>query len=83
MARQRIHVVLSSEIVEDIDRRVGRRGRSRFLEQAARLQLTRLKQAEALEIAAGSWAVDEHEELRDGTATYSRHLRHEDERSRE
>jgi len=38
----RAHVILSDEVVAAIDERVGERGRSRFLEEAAREKLERL-----------------------------------------
>ena len=77
MAQQRIHVVMSSDIVADIDRLVGRRARSRFIEESARLQLIRLQQAEALKVAVGSWSIEEHDELGDGAAAFVRFLRRE------
>jgi hypothetical protein len=39
----RTHVVLSDEVIDAIDERVGERGRSRFLEEAAREKLERLE----------------------------------------
>ncbi len=41
MATQRTHVVLSQELVRDIDAAVGPRGRSAFLEETARAELNR------------------------------------------
>lgn len=38
----RTHVVMSDNVVEAIDKIVGQRGRSRFLEEAARDRLRRL-----------------------------------------
>ncbi len=49
----RTHVIVSDELLEEIDRRVGERGRSRFLEQAAREKLDRLELVEALERTHG------------------------------
>lgn len=49
----RTHVVVSDELLEEIDRRVGDRGRSRFLEQAAREKLDRLELEEVLERTRG------------------------------
>jgi hypothetical protein len=39
----RTHVVMSDELLEQIDQVVGERGRSRFLEDAAREKLDRLE----------------------------------------
>lgn len=44
----RTHVVMSDEVLEAIDERVGERGRSRFLEEAAREKLLRIELDEAL-----------------------------------
>jgi len=49
----RTHVVLSDEVISAIDKRVGERGRSRFLEEAAREKLERLELEEALASTAG------------------------------
>lgn len=49
----RTHVVLSDEVMAAIDRRVGERGRSRFLEEAAREKLERLELDAALHEGAG------------------------------
>lgn len=38
----RTHVVMSDELIDAIDKEVGERGRSRFLEEAARERLRRL-----------------------------------------
>lgn len=51
MARTR--VVVSDEVLGEIDRRVGARGRSRFLEEAAREKLARLELEEALQATRG------------------------------
>jgi metal-responsive CopG/Arc/MetJ family transcriptional regulator len=49
----RTHVILSDEVLEAIDGLVGKRGRSRFLEQAAREKLDRDALRKALEATAG------------------------------
>lgn len=49
----RTHVVMSDDVLEAIDEVVGKRGRSRFLEQAAAEKLERLALAESLEATAG------------------------------
>ena len=55
MNTKRTHVVLSEQLVKDIDTLVGTRQRSSFLTQAAEEKLMRLRQIKALEAAAGSW----------------------------
>lgn len=49
----RTHVVMSDEILHAIDAVAGKRGRSRFLEEAAREKLDRLALSEALWTTAG------------------------------
>ena len=80
MNAKRTHVVLSEQLVKDIDQLVGSRQRSRFLTQAAEKELMRLRQIEALKAAAGSWKDSEHPELKEGSAKWVDKLRQENER---
>ena len=50
----RTHVVIPKEVVESIDRTVGRRARSRFLAEAAEEKLARLRRQRAFDRVAGS-----------------------------
>lgn len=49
----RTHVILGDDVIESIDRLVGKRGRSRFLELAAREKLERITLEAALAATAG------------------------------
>ncbi len=49
----RTHVILSDEVIDAIDEHVGERGRSRFLEEAAREKLERLEMEAAIREGAG------------------------------
>jgi metal-responsive CopG/Arc/MetJ family transcriptional regulator len=80
MITKRTHVVLEEELVEDIDRLVGRRQRSSFLAEAAKKELMRRRQIEALRAAAGAWKDKEHRELKEGSAKWVRKMRQEGER---
>jgi len=80
MITKRTHVVLSDQLVKDIDMLVGSRQRSSFLTQAAEEKLMRLRQLKALEAAAGSWKDKDHPELKQGSAKWVRKLRQESER---
>jgi metal-responsive CopG/Arc/MetJ family transcriptional regulator len=80
MNTKRTHVVLSEQLVKDIDRIVGSRQRSRFLTEAAEKELMRRRQAEALRAAAGSWKDSYHPELKLGSDKWVRKLRQEGER---
>jgi Arc/MetJ-type ribon-helix-helix transcriptional regulator len=80
MNAKRTHVVLSDELVKEIDDLVGSRKRSSFLTEAARKELTRLRQIEALKSAAGAWKDKDHPELEQGAVNWVRSLREENER---
>jgi hypothetical protein len=67
---KRTHVVLSEQLVRDIDNIVGSRQRSSFLTQAAERELMRLRQLKAIEAAAGAWKDKDHPELKGGAAKY-------------
>ena len=80
MNAKRTHVVLSDELVKDIDALVGARQRSSFISQAAEKELMRLRQIKALEAGAGSWKDKDHPELRQGAAKWVDKLRRQDEK---
>jgi Arc/MetJ-type ribon-helix-helix transcriptional regulator len=77
---RRTHVVLSDQLVRDIDTLVGSRQRSNFITQAAEKELMRLRQIEALKAAAGAWKDNDHPELKQGSAMWVHKLRRENER---
>ncbi len=80
MNMRRTHVVLSEQLVKDIDTLVGTRQRSSFLTQAAEEKLMRLRQLKALEDASGSWKDKDHPELKQGAAKWVAKLRRQDEK---
>lgn len=49
----RTHVVMADDVMDAVDRLVGERGRSRFLEEAAREKLARVELEQAIEETAG------------------------------
>jgi hypothetical protein len=65
----RTHVVMAEEVLEEIDRRVGPRGRSRFLEEAAREKLERLALEEAIRSTEGIARGKGYEHWRDRRTT--------------
>jgi hypothetical protein len=65
----RTHVVMSDEVIGEIDRRVGARGRSRFLEEAAREKLARLELEEALHATKGIARGKRYDHWRDRPST--------------
>jgi hypothetical protein len=76
---RRAHVILPVELVSDIDKLVGKRGRSAFLTEVARDEIQRRQQREALREAAGAWKDEDHPELKDGAAAWVRQIRAESE----
>ena len=52
----RTHVILPSDLIEEVDELVGRRGRSKFFAEAVEEKLTRLRLARAARKAVGSLA---------------------------
>jgi hypothetical protein len=80
MSSRRTHIVIPELLVSEIDRLVGKRGRSEFLTQAAEKELRRLQQIKALENVAGVWKDKNHPELQGGAAQWVRKLRRESER---
>jgi len=76
---RRTHVVLSDQLVKDIDTLVGSRQRSNFITQAAERELMRLRQLKALDDLV-AWNEKDHPELKQGAAKWVRKLRQESER---
>ena len=57
------HLVFPRELLETIDKFVGKRKRSRFVVEAAKEKLAREKFAKALKEAAGCWRDENHPDL--------------------
>ncbi len=58
----RAHVVLPDDLVKGVDELVGKRGRSRFIAEAAATKLKRERLLKVLEETAGSLDVSRHPE---------------------
>lgn len=75
---------LPVDLLADLDTLVGKRQKSRFIIEATRKELLRLKQKRALQAAAGAFRAEEYPEF--GTAAdvaaWVRNLREETERRR-
>lgn len=65
----RTHVVLDDEVLAAVDEVAGERGRSAFLEAAAREKLARLALVRALDESAGSLDLAAHPEWSDRAST--------------
>lgn len=61
----RTHVILDDDVIDAIDQLVGQRGRSRFLEEAARERLQRLDLEKALVSTAGILTDEDYPEFKD------------------
>jgi hypothetical protein len=72
-------VILPVEVVADIDKLVGKRGRSAFITEVARDEILRRKQRSALRKAAGAWKDKVHPELKQGSAAWVNRMRAESE----
>ena len=76
---RRAHVILPVDVVADIDKLVGKRGRSAFLTEVAREEIQRRQQRNALRAAKGAWKDEDHPELEDGAAAWVSQMRSESE----
>lgn len=72
---KRAHVVLPIELVAEIDRLVGKRGRSAFITEVATREIKLRRQREAIREAAGAWKIEDHPELANGAAAWIREIR--------
>jgi len=72
---KRIYIGISVQLAGQADTIVGKRGRSPFFVQVAEKELMRLRQIEALKIAAGAWKDKDHPELKQSAAKWVKKLR--------
>ncbi len=82
MATSRTHVVLPSDVLKDIDALVGKRGRSAFLAEVARREIQKRKILKFLDRKEPAWKIEDHPELRHGSAAWVSKMRKEEERAR-
>lgn len=76
--KKRTHVVVSEELVEEIDRLTGKRKRSWFITQAVRKEIQRLNFLNAVRETTGVWDDMDHPEFKTGVESWVRSLRDED-----
>jgi len=77
---KRAHVVLPEELIHEIDKIVGARGRSAFLADVARREIKRRRLLELFRREQPIWKEADHPELKNGAATWVRKMRTQDER---
>ena len=79
MSLKRTHIVMPADLVDQIDELVGKRRRSAFVTEAAKLQIERQLLLRALEKSSGAWSDRRHPELRDGADRFIERQRRSDE----
>jgi hypothetical protein len=79
MPTKRAHVVLPEDLVIQIDKIVGSRGRSAFLADLARREIKRRHLLEVFKTQEPIWKDEDHPELKDGAAEWVRKMRAESE----
>lgn len=79
MSHKRAHIVIPEELAAEIDQVAGKRGRSQFLVEAARREISRHRMTRAISQAAGSWKDEDHPELRRGADPHVAKMRRESE----
>ena len=79
---KRAHVLLPEDLVREIDRLVGPRGRSAFLVETARNEVRRQRLLQFLNSKEVVWKEEDHPELKQGAGAWVRKLRMESERKR-
>jgi hypothetical protein len=77
---RRTHVILPVDLVADIDKLVGKRGRSAFITELAQREIKLRRQREVLRETAGAWKAEHHPELAEGAAAWVRQMRSLDNR---
>ena len=73
-------MILPVDVVVEIDKLVGKRGRSAFLTHLAQREIKLRRQREVLLEAAGAWKTEDHPELAEGAAAWVRQMRSLDSR---
>ena len=80
MTHKRAHIVIPEDLAAEIDKVAGRRGRSQFLIESARREISRHRMIRAIAQASGAWTDQDHPELRRGADRHVAKLRREAER---
>lgn len=77
MSHKRAHIVIPEDLAAEIDEVAGKRGRSQFLIESARKEISRYRMIRAISQAAGAWKDEDHPELRRGADRHVATLRRE------
>jgi len=65
VTKNKAHLIFPEDLLQAIDKLVGKRGRSKFVVEATRKELKKIQFLEALREAAGSWKDENHPELKE------------------
>jgi len=76
---RRTHILLPEDLLREIDKIAGSRGRSAFLVDSAREAVQRYKLLSLLESDTPTWKDEDHLELAKGSAAWVRKLRRQNE----
>lgn len=69
-------LTLPEDVLESIDHLMGKRQRSKFIAEAARKELKRIRLQRALDKAAGLWKDEDHPDIKEkGTYGWVREMR--------
>lgn len=63
MTKTKVHLTFPPKIIGEIDNLVGKRGRSKFVAEAAKEKINREKFSRSLRECAGAWKSENHPEL--------------------
>lgn len=74
-ATKQANFILSEDLLDELRRSVSKRQQSKFVEEALRKELKRMKFERALKTSFGAWKDREHPELKGGTDAFIRNLR--------
>lgn len=63
LKKVKAHITLPKDVLETIDKLAGKRGRSKFMKEAAEEKIARERFLKALKESAGAWKDENHPEL--------------------
>ena len=75
MAVKQANFLLPEELLDELKRTVKKREQSKFVTEALRKELKRMKFKKALESCFGAWTHEDHPELRAGSSSFIKELR--------
>lgn len=74
-ATRQANFLLPEDLLEELKANVSSRRRSRFVAEALKKELQRVRLAKAIETSFGAWKEADHPELARGAESFVRHLR--------